>query len=723
MRALADEKAAVKRSVKRVAVVAGLAVAAAVLVPAWLRHAGSSAEGPPPPPTTPNQRVDSPALVTPLAGDGRIGARDGAAAQAQFADPYGLAWDPHGTLYVSDAGDNDSIRVLRPDGTVATLAGGTEGFQDGQGAAARFNTPSGLALDAVGNLYVADTGNHAVRKVTPDGVVTTLAGNGRPGWRDGPGAQAQFDGPMGLAIDAAGRVIVADAYNDRIRAIAPDGTVTTIAGGTWPGDVDGPGAQARLDTPCGVLVRPDGRIVVADTRNDALREIDAAGNVTTLAQAQPGNAFERMRRPVSLARKANGLLVIGTLAAELLELPPGANAALQPVFEPGTRGVVRPTGLAVGRDQALLVADSASSRLHVVVNGPPGGRTRIDGAVGPAPDRPLPATEHRWPVRPQLAWHEVVGTIGEDRGDGKGESRDHFHDGLDVRGDVGQEVVAIAAGKVSNPLSTWAFGQLNEGLSIGELGYIHMRVGRGAKGVPLDPARFVPVTDEAGKLVRMRVRRGARFEAGEVLGTINPMAHVHLRLGVSDYGLNPLLLAPRDFVDTVPPSIASVEWRDAAGVRLARREAGRLVVPQGDGSVVVDAWDQVDGNLPRRRLGLYSLGFQWLRADGSPVPGFEAPRTAIEFARLPPDDEVKTVYADKSGITVQGSAETHFRYAIAHPLSVCDPVATGCTPTWLAPGDYVLRVVAKDFSGNTALRGRDLPVRVVAETAVAAARP
>jgi hypothetical protein len=199
--------------------------------------------------------VDAPPLldwkphVAPLAGDGQVGWRDGVAAQAQFVDPYGVALDPQGTLYVSDGGDNNRIRALRPNGAVVTLAGGVEGFLDGQGAAARFNTPSGLALDATGNLYVADTGNHAIRKVTPDGVVTTLAGTGTPGYRDGPGAHAQFDGPMGVAVDAAGRVIVADAYNDRIRAIAPDGRVTTLAGRAFPGAADGPGAQVPARWP------------------------------------------------------------------------------------------------------------------------------------------------------------------------------------------------------------------------------------------------------------------------------------------------------------------------------------------------------------------------------------------------------------------------------------------------------------------------------------------
>ncbi len=296
-------------------------------------------------------------------------------------------------------------------------------------------------------------------------------------------------------------------------------------------------------------------------------------------------------------------------------------------------------------------------------------------------------------------------------GDGHGETRDHFHDGLDVRGDVGQEVLAIAPGKVSNPLAAWAFGKLNEGLAIDSLAYIHMHVGRDAQGRPLDPARFVQVLDEAGKLQRVRVRRGARFAAGDVLGSINPTAHAHLWMGVSGYGINPLLLQLKDFRDTVPPSIAAIEVHDAAGLLLSRREAGRLLVPRAEVSVVVDAWDQVDGNLPRRRLGLYSLAFQWLHADGTPVTGFEQPRSVIEFSRLPDDDLVKTVYADKSGVTVQGNAETHFRYAIGRPQDQ-NGVGSLCATTELPTGDHLLRIVAKDFSGNETTRGRDVAVRV-----------
>jgi len=700
----------VKRSAVRAGAAAGLAAIAASA--AWWMHARQAPTAVPASAGAPAVALPLkwPPLVGTLAGDGRLGARDGAAAQAQFADPYGLALDPHGALYVSDGGDNDRIRVLRTDGTVATLAGGIEGFQDGQGAAARFDTPSGLALDATGNLYVADTGNHAIRKVTPEGVVTTLAGNGRPGWRDGPGAQAQFDGPMGVAIDAQGRVIVADTYNDRIRAVSPDGTVTTLAGGAAPGDVDGPGAQARFDTPCAVLVDARGRIVVADTLNDALRAIDAAGNVTTIARAAPeAPAKWLLHRPASLAQARDGALFVGTLTGIVTRIE--TDGGTQALYGLEEHGLVRPTGLAVGHGSRLLVADAASSRLHVLAPQAAASAPRVQGALGPAPDRPLPDAGGRWPLRPQLAWHEVVGTIGEDRGDGKGESRDHFHDGLDVRGDVGQEVLAIAAGKVTNPVATFGFGKINEGLAVGSLAYVHMHVGRGAHGAALDPARFVPVRDEAGQLVRMRVRRGTRFAPGDVLGSINPMAHVHLWMGVSGYGLNPLRLGLRDFVDTVAPRIGAVELRDAADTRLVRREAGRLLLPRGELTLVVDAWDQVDGNLPRRRLGLYSLGYRWLRADGTPVAGFEQPRTAIEFARLPGDEVVKDYYADRSGITVQGSSETHFRYRVGRAAGDAGgppPFSTAA----LAPGDYVLRVVAKDFSGNEATAGRDVPVRV-----------
>ena len=139
--------------------------------------------------------------------------------QARFDDPWDIVVMEDGTRYVADAGDSNRIRRIAPDGMVSTLAGGTEGFADGTGTAAAFNTPSAIARDLDDNLYVADTGNHAIRRITPQGVVTTVAGTGEAGYRDGPAAQAQFNGPIGVAVDGRGRILVADTFNHRIREI------------------------------------------------------------------------------------------------------------------------------------------------------------------------------------------------------------------------------------------------------------------------------------------------------------------------------------------------------------------------------------------------------------------------------------------------------------------------------------------------------------------------
>jgi len=157
------------------------------------------------------------AQVSTLAGSGSPGYGDGAARETRFADPFGVAVAADGSVYLTDAGEANRIRKVSPEGVVTTLAGGREGFADGAGAGASFNTPSALALDAAGNLYVADTGNNRVRKVTPEGVVTTLAGDGAAGYVDGPASQARFDSPVGLTVDKDGNVYVADTYNDRVR--------------------------------------------------------------------------------------------------------------------------------------------------------------------------------------------------------------------------------------------------------------------------------------------------------------------------------------------------------------------------------------------------------------------------------------------------------------------------------------------------------------------------
>ena len=156
--------------------------------------------------------------VTTYAGDGAPGTADGAArTQARFADPFGVAVDREGNVYVADSGESNRVRKITPQ-ECQTLAGGaSEGYQDGAGASAAFDTPSGLAIDRGGNLYVADTGNNRIRKITPEGTVSTIAGDGVAGHADGVGVAARFNAPIGVAVDLNDNVYVADTYNDRIR--------------------------------------------------------------------------------------------------------------------------------------------------------------------------------------------------------------------------------------------------------------------------------------------------------------------------------------------------------------------------------------------------------------------------------------------------------------------------------------------------------------------------
>jgi sugar lactone lactonase YvrE len=693
------------------------------------------------------------ARVETLAGDGSPGWRDGAAAAASFGEPYGVAVGAEGSVYVADAGESNRIRRLTPQGEVLTLAGGGEGFADGAGGAAAFSTPSGLALDAAGNLYVADTGNNRVRRVTPAGAVTTLAGGGGAGFRDGPAAEAQFDAPVGVAVAGDGRVFVADTYNDRVRVITGDGQVRTLAGLGTPGHADGGALDAALfDTPCGLAVAADGAVYVADTGNNRLRKITKEGQVVTLnlfTPAEPGAPppdaapFE-LSEPAGLALTRDGFIYVSELdGGRVVQVAPDGAArviaGLGPGFSDGDgRAEVRfnqPAGLALAEDGSLLVADAANYLVRRVVNADApapeakgwGGLfspDRGDRVAPPIPSRTevLPrinvegiAPPFPWPVDPQDRWHELVGTMGEVRGSyGTDDSRHHLHSGLDVSGVYGQTVRAVRDERVSSPLANWGFGGLNEGVRAGLMTYVHLRVGRDEKDEMLRGTPFVAVRDGGGRVGRVRVRRGTRLRVGDALGTINRMYHVHMNLGPPGAEVNPLALPFPGLTDRTAPTIEreGVSLLDEAGARLGEKRGGRLLL-RGRVRIVVDAFDQVDGNQARRRLGLYRLGYQLLRPDGSPAPGFEQPRVTIEFERLPPGDEApKIAYADESGITVYGSKQTRFLYEVTNTVRDGRAARGAWDTAELPPGDYTLRILAADFGGNAADANRDLPVTV-----------
>ena len=169
---------------------------------------------------------------------------------------------------------------------VSTLAGSSSGDDDGTGTAAKFNNPYGVAVDSSGYVYVGDQNNNRIRKISPAGVVTTLAGSS-VGSNDGTGTAAQFDSPYGVAVDSSGYVYVADGRNYRIRKISPDGMVTTFAG-SWQGDADGTGTAAQFREPYGVVVDSSGYVYVADFGNNRIRKIDPDGMVTTFAGSSSG---------------------------------------------------------------------------------------------------------------------------------------------------------------------------------------------------------------------------------------------------------------------------------------------------------------------------------------------------------------------------------------------------------------------------------------------------
>jgi sugar lactone lactonase YvrE len=238
------------------------------------------------------RKVTPEGVVTTLAGmipgiKGEGSNVDGIGSAARFFQPTGVAVDSSGNVFVVDS-NNFTVRKITPEGVVTTLAGlaGSIGSADGTGTAARFNYAIGITVDHASNLFVADTMNCTIRKITPDGVVTTLAGLAASnGSADGIGSAARFYNPRGIAVDSAGNVYVADTSNGTIRKITPEGVVTTLAGDNEGpvGTADGLGSAAQFYQPWGIAVDRSGIIYVADTGHHTIRRITPEGMVTTVA--------------------------------------------------------------------------------------------------------------------------------------------------------------------------------------------------------------------------------------------------------------------------------------------------------------------------------------------------------------------------------------------------------------------------------------------------------
>jgi sugar lactone lactonase YvrE len=332
-----------------------------------------------PPPLTPAS-----AHVTTIAGNGQRGHADGQGELAQFNWPTGVAIGADWTVYVADYA-NHLIRKISPDGLVATLAGsGERGWLDGPGADARFNGPDGIVLAPSGELYVADADNRRIRKVAPDGAVTTVAGSGQTGIKDGPAMSAQFLYPTGIAVDGAGVLYVADRGANMIRRITPQGVVSTVAGNGRPGYTDGMGPVAEFDNPMTVVADPSGRLFVADSGSHAIRMITPEGRVSTVAGAPRAGAADgtgaaaRFNWPTGLTRDESGnLYVADSNNASIRKIFPdgrvitlaGAGHAGSDDGPGAAAGFHFPTGVAVNRQGDVYVADSANNMIRRISPG------------------------------------------------------------------------------------------------------------------------------------------------------------------------------------------------------------------------------------------------------------------------------------------------------------------------------------------------------------------
>ena len=618
--------------------------------------------------------------------------------ELRFGEVFGAAVDRDNRIFVSDGANNQIWRV--------DLNGATKLVTD------KLNTPSQIAIDKDTALIVADTGSHTIKRVNlSDGAISIVAGiANQAGFRDGATDTALFRAPVGVAVGKNGEIFVADTYNDKIRVIK-NNVVTTIAG-TTRGLTDG--ANAKFDTPCGIAVLPDNQILIADAGNKRLRQIDANNVVSTFAGNENQSRFNTtFIEPVGVAVDENSTVYVADAGANQIKVFGRKFIGFWEILS-GGRGAVddklnaakfnRPTNVAVARDGDLLIADSSNKLLRVVEpENQNYGQTitaEIAKTLFKSKDQMRTAAAPRWPYNPPEAWRDVAGTFGELRGELKTPTDvGHFHNGLDVAGNYGETARFVRTEKVLRPLAAEDFNNPNnrERLRMPTLGYIHIRLGRDVNQTAFDDARFLFDRDQNGKLQNIRVPRGSQFQAGEAVGTLNPFNHVHLIAGETGAEMNALdaLVLP-DARDTVAPTIEKVTIFD---------ENWRELKPDenltGKTRIVVRAFDQMNGNNARRRLGVYALGYQIFDQNNRRVGGSE--NSTISFERLPDGETAtNTIYAfgSKAGYT----PETVFNYIVTNTLRDGATQESFFDAAGLPAGNYQIRVFARDFFGNETIK-------------------
>jgi DNA-binding beta-propeller fold protein YncE len=624
----------------------------------------------------------------------------------EFGEPFGIAVNG-ADIYLSD-GQNG--KIWRVSGGVPAV------FAEG------LDTPSGIVFDKAGNLIVADSGSHTVKSINPKGDVSIIAGtNGRFGFADGDSSKTLFNGPIGIAIDSSGRIFVADTYNDRIRVI-DNGKVSTIAGGS-SGFAEGRGAETKFHTPCGIAIWHD-KMLVADAGNRRIRVVESDGRVGTLAGTGELGLKDGLLssssfvQPTAITVDNNGFLFIADGNA-IRRIGGNVFPVVQTISNE-TRGIIdgealtarfnRPSGLIVNTDGDLLVADS-DNRLIRSFSAQKSGHEMTAGEIADRRDKPEEfrvAQPPRWPFDPPDARRDIAGTLGEIRGEiPETEDPARFHNGLDIAGAYGETAVFVRDEKVLLPIAAQNFGSLRELLRMPTIGYIHIRLGRNVTSAPFADERFRFERDPSGKLAGVRIPRGTKFKAGEAIGTLNPMNHVHLIAGRPESEMNALdaLIFP-GLTDSRPPTIENVTLFDENWQEIETQRWASRIRLTGKTRVVVRAFDQADGNSDRRRLGVYKIGYQILGPDNSPAADT---KWTLQFDRMPSSEAVKLVYAtgSRSGAT----GETIFNYIATNYVDGSDFHEDFLDAAALENGNYKLRVFAADYFGNVSFK--DISIEVL----------
>ncbi|HOX55930.1 MAG TPA: NHL repeat-containing protein [Candidatus Paceibacterota bacterium] len=320
--------------------------------------------------------------INTLAGNATQGSADGFGSSARFNLPLGVTAENAGNIYVADTA-NSTIRKITPAGAVSTFAGlaGTFGSADGAGTNGRFYGPQGIAVDSVGFIYVADTANATIRRISPEGTVSLFAGStGNANSLDGTGANAYFHQPEGLAVDGDDHVYVADAWNHTIRKITPAGVVTTLAGLAGNlGSADGTNSKARFNRPAAIALDGAANLYVTDSLNHTIRRITPGGAVSTIAglagvwgSADGTNSTARFFHPQGIcAADAATLFVVDSGNQALRKLAAnGTNWVVSTVAGlPGIAGFADGTGSAAQFGLPVGAALDAAGNLYLADSG------------------------------------------------------------------------------------------------------------------------------------------------------------------------------------------------------------------------------------------------------------------------------------------------------------------------------------------------------------------